>query len=153
MYLESMYLPSVTREAFQRFKDALVLSMLETSTLAIVGNCMNMRIATNSIQENRARVFRNPNELWESQPTARGEMNPAMYTATFTTTTNAATSDGVIDGKDMMYVFKTGRKPESPNPATSNPALVIAPSPKKKAMLPKMTTAQLVHSKCFRHVA
>src|SRR5712664_995089 len=80
-------------------------------------------------------------------------MNPAMYTATFTTTTNAATSDGVIDGNDMMYVFKTGRKPESPNPATSNPALVIAPSPKKKAMLPKMTTAQLVHSKCFRHVA
>jgi hypothetical protein len=39
------------------------LSMLETSTLAIVGNCVNMRIATNSIQENRARVFRNPNEL------------------------------------------------------------------------------------------
>jgi hypothetical protein len=55
--------PSVTREAFQRLKDALVLSMLETSTLAIVGNRMNARIATNSIQENRARVFRNPNEL------------------------------------------------------------------------------------------
>src|SRR5579864_4342109 len=80
-------------------------------------------------------------------------MNPARYTAAFTMTTIAATSDGVIDGKDIMYVFKTGRKPESPNPATSNPTLVIAPSPKKKAMLPKMTTAQLVHSKCFRHVA
>ena len=39
------------------------LSMLETFTLAIVGNCMNIRIAANSIQENRARVFRNPNEL------------------------------------------------------------------------------------------
>src|SRR5260370_8327603 len=80
-------------------------------------------------------------------------MNPAMYTATFTTTTNAAISDGVIDGNDMMYVFKTGRKPESPNPATTNPPLVIAPSPKKKAMLPKITTAQLVHSNSFRHVA
>ena len=44
-------------------EDALVLSMLETSTLAIVGNRMNMRIASNSIQENRARVFRNPNGL------------------------------------------------------------------------------------------
>src|SRR5258705_11550257 len=80
-------------------------------------------------------------------------MKPATYIATFTTTTNAATSDGVIDGKDITYVFKTGRKPESPNPATSNPAFVIAPSPKKKAVLPKMTTAQLVHSKCFRHAA
>ena len=57
-------------------------------------------------------------------------MNPATYMATFTTTTNAAISDGVIDGKDITYVFKTGRKPESPNPATSNPALVIPPSPK-----------------------
>ena len=63
MYLESVYLPSVTMEAFQCLKDALVLSMLETSTLAIVGNRMNMRIATNSIQENTASVFRNPNEL------------------------------------------------------------------------------------------
>src|SRR6267142_2058276 len=80
-------------------------------------------------------------------------MNPAMYIAIFTTTTNAAISEGVIEGKDIMYVFKTGRKPESPNPVTSNPAWVIAPSPKKRAMLPKMTTAQLVHSKCFRHVA
>ena len=80
-------------------------------------------------------------------------MNPPMYIATFTTTTNAAISDGVINGNDIMYVFKTGRKPASPNPVTSNPALVIAPSPKKKAMLPKMTTTQLVHSKCFRHVA
>src|SRR6266404_1961273 len=80
-------------------------------------------------------------------------MNPATYIATFTTTTNAATSDGVIDGKDITYVFKTGMKPESPNPATSNPVLVIAPSPKKRAILPKMTTAQLVQSKCFRHVA
>src|SRR6266853_1302250 len=80
-------------------------------------------------------------------------MNPAMYIATFTTTTNAATSDGVIDGKDIMYVFKTGRNPESPTPATSNPVLVIAPSPKKRAILPKMTTAELVQSKCFRHVA
>src|SRR6267378_3665246 len=127
--------------------------MLETSPVAIVGNRMNMRIATNSIQENRARVFRNPNELWESQPTARGEMNPAMYIATFTTTTNAATSDGVIDGKDITYVFKTGRKPESPNPATSNPVLVIAPSPRKRAILPRRTTAELVQSKCFRHAA
>jgi hypothetical protein len=69
-------------------------------------------------------------------------VKPARYTAIFTTTTNAAISEGVIDGKDIMYVFKTGRKPESPNPATSNPALVIAPSPKKRARLPKMTTAQ-----------
>ena len=80
-------------------------------------------------------------------------MNPARYTAAFTTTTNAATSDGVIDGNDIMYVFKTGMKPESPNPATSNPAFVITPSPKKKATLPKMTAAQLVHSKCFLHEA
>src|SRR5258708_38498514 len=80
-------------------------------------------------------------------------MNPAINTAAFSTTTNAATRDGVIEGKDIRYVFTTGRKPESPNPATSNPAWVIAPSQKKRAMLPKMTTAQLVHSKCFRHVA
>src|ERR1700738_1276393 len=80
-------------------------------------------------------------------------MKPARYIAIFTRTTNAASSEGVIDGNDIMYVFKTGRKPESPNPATSNPALIIAPSPKKRAMLPKITTAQLVHSKCFRHVA
>ncbi len=66
-------------------------------------------------------------------------MNPAIYIEIFSTTTNAATSDGVIDGKDIMYVFTTGRKPDSPNPATSNPALAIAPSPKKRAMLPKMT--------------
>lgn len=44
-------------------KDALALSMLETPTLAIAGNRRNMKIATSSIQENRARVFRNPNEL------------------------------------------------------------------------------------------
>src|SRR5882762_3069521 len=80
-------------------------------------------------------------------------MNPAIYTAIFSTTTNAATREGVMEGKDITYVFTTGRKPESPNPATSNPALVIAPSPKKRAMLPRMTTAQLVDSKCFRHVA
>src|ERR1700736_1966604 len=80
-------------------------------------------------------------------------MNPARYTATFSTTTNAATSDGVIDGNDIMYVFTTGRKPESPNPAKSNPALVIAPSPKKRAILPRMTTPQLVQSKCFRQIA
>ena len=73
--------------------------------------------------------------------------------AIFTKTTNAATREGVTDGMDIMYVFKTGRKPESPNPATSNPAFIIAPSPKKSGMLPRMTTAQLVHSKCFRHAA
>src|SRR5260370_7814116 len=78
-------------------------------------------------------------------------MNPAINTATFSPTTNAATRDGVIEGKDIRYVFTTGRKPDSPNPATSNPAWVIAPSPKKIAMLPKMTTAQLVHSTSFRH--
>ena len=39
------------------------LSMLETSTLAIVGNRVNVRIATNSIKENRAKEFRNPNEF------------------------------------------------------------------------------------------
>src|ERR1700730_16370923 len=80
-------------------------------------------------------------------------MKPARYIAIFTRTTNAASSDGVIDGNDIMYVFKTGRKPESPNPATSNPVFVITPSPKKKTILPRMTTAQLVPSKCFRHVA
>ena len=127
--------------------------MLETSVLAIVGNRMNVRIAINSIQENRARVFRNPNELRETQPTARGEMNPAMNIAIFTTTTNAAIREGVIDGKDIMYVFKTGRYPESPNPAMSNPTWVTAPSPKKRGMLPNMTTAQLIHSKCFCHEA
>jgi hypothetical protein len=58
-----MYLSSVTREAFQRLQDALVFAMLEMSPLSIVGNRRNMKIATNSIQENRARVFRNPNEL------------------------------------------------------------------------------------------
>ena len=63
MRIFNAYHPSVTREGFQRLKDVLVLSTLETSTLAIVGNRMNMRIATNSIQENRASVFRNPNEL------------------------------------------------------------------------------------------
>src|SRR5258708_32109809 len=80
-------------------------------------------------------------------------MNPAIYTATFSTTTNAATSDGVIEGKDITYAFTPGRKPESPNPAMSNPALVIAPSPENRAMLPTMTTAHLVHSNCFRPVA
>src|SRR5260370_17749707 len=87
------------------------------------------------------------------QARGEGEMNSALNTATFSTATNAATRDGVIEGKDIRYVFTTGRKPDSPNPATSNPAWVIAPSPKKRAMLPKMTTAQLVHSKCFRHAA
>ena len=58
-------------------------------------------------------------------------MNPAMYIAIFTWTTNAAISEGVIDGKDIMYVFKTGSQPEIPSPATSSPTLVVAPSPKK----------------------
>src|ERR1017187_1189520 len=80
-------------------------------------------------------------------------MNPAMYIDMFTTTTNAAISEGVIDGKDIIYVFNTGSQPERPNPATSNPALVTSPSPKNRAMLPRRTTAQLVHSQCFRHVA
>ena len=60
-------------------------------------------------------------------------MNPARYIAIFTRTTNAAISEGVIDGKDIMYVFKTGSQPESPIPATSSPTFIAAPSPKKRA--------------------
>src|ERR1700759_5577917 len=52
-----------------------------------------------------------------------------------------------------MYVFKTGSQPERPQPATSSQTLVVEPSPKKREMLPRRTIAQLVHSRCFRHVA
>src|SRR5262249_41000516 len=105
-------------------EDLVVPSILTTSPLAIAGKHENTRIATNSIQEKRASVFRNPNEVCDTRPTARGAMNPAMSVATFATTTNPASRGGVIPGKDIMYVFETGRNPASPNPATSNPALV-----------------------------
>jgi hypothetical protein len=39
-------------------------------------------------------------------------MNPAMYIATFTRTTNAAISEGVIEGKDIMYVCSAGQRRE-----------------------------------------
>ena len=38
-------------------------TFVSSRSRAIVGNRMNMRIAINSTEENRARLFRNPNDL------------------------------------------------------------------------------------------